>query len=77
MKSVHSLTSYAKINSKWIKDLNVRPDTVNFLEENIDRTLFDISHSNIFLHSPPRIVEIKAKINKWGLIKFKNFCCAK
>ena len=61
MKSEHSLTSYTKINSKWIKDLNVRPDTTKLLEENIGRTLFDINHSKIFFDPPPRVMEIKTK----------------
>ena len=65
MKLEHSLTPYTKINSKWIKDLNVRPDTIQFLEENIGRTLFDINHSEmIFFAPPPRVMEIKTKINK-------------
>ena len=68
-----SLTPYTKINSKWIKDLNVRPDTIKFLEENIGRTLYDINHSKILYDPPPRVVEIKMKINKWNLIKLKNF----
>ena len=59
MKVEHSLTSYTKINSKWIKDLNVGPDTIKLLEENISRTLFDINHSKIFLDPPPRVMEIK------------------
>ena len=54
-----------KINSKWIKDLNVRPETIKILEENIGRTLSDINHSKILYDPPPRIMEIKAKINKW------------
>ena len=69
MKLDHSLTPYTKIISKWIKDLNVRPDTIKLLEENIDRTLSDINHSNIFFDPPPRIMEIKTKINKWDLLK--------
>ena len=64
MKSEHSLIPYTNINSKWIKDLNVRPDTIKILEENIERTLFDINHSNIFLAPSPKVNKIKAKINK-------------
>ena len=59
------LTPYTKINSKWIKDLNVRPNTVKLLEENIGRTLYDINHSKILFDPPPREIEIKTKINKW------------
>ena len=66
MKLEHSLTPYTKINSKWIRDLNLRLDTIKLLEENIGRTLFDINHSKIFFDSPPRGMEIKTKINKWG-----------
>ena len=77
MKLEHSLTAYMKINSKWIKDLNVRPDTIKFLEENIGRTLFDINHRNIFLDPSPEVMETKAKINKWDLIKLKSFCRTK
>ena len=61
MKLEHSLTPYIKINSKWIKDLYVRPDTIKFLEENIGSTLFDINHSKIFFDPPPRVMEIKTK----------------
>ena len=69
----HFLTPYTKINSKWIKDLSVRPETIKLLEENIGKTLSDINHSRILYDPPPRILEIKAKINKWDLIKFKSF----
>ena len=77
MKLEHSLTPYTKINSKWISDLNVRPDTVNLLEENIGRTLYDINHRKILFDPPPREMEIKTKINKWDLMKLKSFCTAK
>ena len=69
MKLEHSLTPYTKINSKWIKDLNARPDTIKLLEKNIGRTLFDINRSNIFLDPSPRVMKIKTKVNKWDLIK--------
>ena len=64
MKLEHSLTLYTKINSKWIRDLNVRLDTIKLLEENIGRTLFDINHSKIFFDPPPRVMVINIKINK-------------
>ena len=67
----------AIINSKWIKDLNVRPETIKLLEENIGKTLSDINHSRILYDPPPRILEIKAKINKRDLIKIKSFCTTK
>ena len=77
MKLEHSLTPYMKINSKWIKDLNVRPYTLKLLEENIGRTLYDINHSKILFDPPPREIEIKIKINKWDLTKLKSFYTAK
>ena len=77
MKLEHFLTSYTKINSKWIKDLKVRPETINLLEKNIGKTLSDINHSRILYDPPPRILEIKAKINTWDLIKIKSLCTTK
>ena len=77
MKIEHSLTPYRKINSKWIKDINVRPDTIKLLEENIGRTLYYINHSKILFDPAPRDMEIKTKINKWDLMKLKIFCTAK
>ena len=73
MKLEHSPTPYTKVNSKWIKDQNVRPDTIKPLEENIGRTLYDINHSKILFDPPPRQIEIKTKINKWDLMKLKTF----
>ena len=67
-------TPYTKINSKWIKGLNVRPEIIKLLEENIGRTLNDINQSKILYHPPPRVMEIKTKLNKWDLIKLKSFC---
>ena len=77
MKLEHSLTPYTKINSKWIKGLNVKLDTINLLEKNIGRTFLDINHSKIFFDPTPRVMEIKTKINKWDLMKLKSFCRAK
>ena len=77
MKLEHFLTPYTKINSKWIKDPNRRPETIKLLEENIGKTLSDIHHSRVLYDPPPRVMEIKAKINKWDLIKLKGFCTTK
>ena len=72
MKLEHFLTPYTKINSKWMKDLNLRPETIKRLEENIGKTLSYINHSRILYDPPPRVMEINAKINKWDLIKHKS-----
>ena len=77
MMEIVFLTPYTKINSQWIKDLNIRPETIKLLEENIGKTLSDINHSRILYNPPPRILVIKAKIKKWDLIKIKSFCTTK
>ena len=77
MKLEHFLTPYTKINSKWIKDINVRPEIIKHLEENTGKTLSNINHSRILYDPPPRLLEIKAKINKWDLINLKSFCTTK
>ena len=77
MKSECFLTPFTKIDSKWIKDLNVGPETIKLLEENIGRTLDDINQSKILYDPPPRVTEIKTKVKKWDLNKLKSFCTAK
>ena len=73
----HFLTPHTKVNSKWIKDLNVRPETIKLSEENICRTLDDINQSKILYDSPARVMGRKTKVNKWDLIKLKSFCTMK
>ena len=73
MKLEHFLTPHTKINSKWIKDLHVRPEIIKLLEKNIGRTLDDINQSKILYDLLPRVMEIKTKVNKWDLIKLKAF----
>ena len=77
MKLEHFLTPYTKINSKWMKDIKVRPETIKILGENIGKTLSDINHSRILYDPPPRVMKIKAKINNWDLIKHESFCTVK
>ena len=77
MKLEHFQTPYTKMNSKWIKYLSIRPETKKLLEQNIGKTLSDINHSRILYDPPSRVMNIKAKMNKWGLIKLKTFCTTK
>ena len=77
MNLEHFLTPYTKINSKWIKDLDIRPDTIKLLQENIGQTLSDINDSSIFSDPPLRVMRVETKIKKWDLIQLKSFCTAK
>ena len=77
MKLDHQLTPFAKINSRWIKDLNINHDTIKVLEENIGRKISDIPRSNILTVMSPKARDIKERINRWDLIKIKSFCMAK
>ena len=77
MKLEHFLMPYTKINLKWIKDLNLRPETTKLLEKNIGKTVSNIHHNRILYDPPPSILEIKSKINKWDLIKLRSFCTTK
>ena len=76
MKLEHSLTPYTKINSKWLKELNIWHDIIKLIEENIGKTFSDINHSDVFLDQSPKAKGIKTKINKWDLIKLISFCTA-
>ena len=77
MKIEHTLTLCTKINSKWLKDLNIRQDTIKVLKENIGKTFFDIKYTNVFLGQSPQATEMKTKINQWDLMKLTSFCTAK
>ena len=77
LKLDHQLTPYTKINSRWIKDLKINPNTIKVLEENLSRTISDIPHRNILTDMSPKPRDIKERINKWDLINIKSFCMAK
>ena len=77
MKLDHSLAPDTKINSKWMKDLNVRQYSIKILEENTDNTLFELGHSNFLQDTSTKAKETKAKMNYWDFIKIRSFCTAK
>ena len=77
MKLEHTLTEHRNINSKWLKDLNIRHDTIKLLEENVGKTFSDINCSDVFLGQSPKAIAVKAKINKWDLMKLRSFCTAR
>ena len=77
MKLEHFLTPYLMLNSKWIIDIKLIPETIKILKENIGRTLNDINQNKILYDTPPKVMEIETKINKWDLIKLESFCTAK
>ena len=77
MKLEHQFTPYTKINSRWIKDINISHDTIKVLEENMGKKISDVPYSNIFTNMSPRARNIKERINKLDFIKIKSFCTAK
>ena len=77
MKLEQTLTQCTQINSKWLKDLNIRQNTIKLLEENIGKTFSDINHTNVFLGQFHKAIEIKTKINQWDIIKLISFCTEK
>ena len=77
MKPEHTLIPCTKMNSKWLKDLNIRHDTIKLLEENIGKTVSNINCTNVYLGQSPKVIEIKTSINQWNLIKLTSFCIVK